>query len=215
LRQVVANIKIKFTGEIMKKIINEIIFGKNSMVSGMLALSVIAAIGLGCFCNKDKLNLSNTGTITPSETASPSPSATKSYVKADASKAQIPSDDEMQDIVKKTLLDFNAALQKESFDDFYSTVSRFWQKQTSAEKMKSSFQAFIDGDADLSPISSMTAKINSGPEVTRSMGVKTLEVKGEYPTTPITTTFELEYVAEGKEWKLAGINVVTKVTKKY
>ncbi len=201
----------------MKKLINEIIFGKNSMVSGIIALSIISAIGMGCFCNKDKINeLTNSGTkdSSPTPTASPSPSPTKSYTKSDPSKNQVPGDDEMQDIVKKTLLDFNDSLQKEDFSGFYSTISKYWQKQTSPEKLKSSFQGFIDGDADLNPIRPMTAKFTKGPELTKSLGMKTLEVNGEYPTSPITTTFELKYIVEGKEWKLVGINVVTKVTKK-
>lgn len=203
----------------MKKLINEILFGKNSMVSGLLALAVISAIGLGCFCNKDKINeLSNSGSSSPTPTTattpSPSPTPTKEFKKADASKNQVPSEDEMQEVVKKTLLDFNSSLQKEDFTDFHASISKFWQKQTSPEKLKNSFQGFIDGDADLSPIRPMTAEFTKGPETTRSLGMKTLEVDGKYPTSPITTTFELKYIAEGKEWKLAGIQVVTKVTKR-
>lgn len=199
----------------MKKLINEILFGKNSMVSGIIALLIISAIGLGCFCNKDKIgSLSNTTTTSPTPTPSPSPAATKEYKKADASKNEIPSNDEMQDIVKKTLLDFNDGLQKEDFTDFYDTISKTWQKQTSPTKLKSSFQGFIDGDADLSPIKPMTAKFTTGPETVRELGMKMLKVNGEYPTSPITTTFELKYIVEKNEWKLAGINVVTRVTKK-
>jgi hypothetical protein len=197
----------------MRKFIDEIIFGKNSLVSGMLALSVIAAIGLGCFCNKDKLNLSNIATPTPN--VSPSPSATKAYIKADASKAQIPSDDEMQDIVKKTMLDFNDAIKKADFADFHTTISKVWQKQITASDLQTNFQAFIDGKADMSDIRSMTAKFNSAPEITRSSGTKTLEANGEYPTTPNASTFELKYIPEGKEWKLIGLKVYTNITKKY
>ena len=201
----------------MKKLVSEIFFGKNSIISGLFALAVISSIGTGCFCNKDKFNsLTNSTSGSPTPTASPSATATvkKDYTKADASKNEIPKDDEMQDIVKKTLLDFNGSLQKEDFSSFYATISKFWQKQTSPDKLKNSFQSFIDGDADLNPISSMTATFKRGPETTRSLGMKTLEVDGEYPTSPIITTFELKYIAEGKEWKLAGINVQTKITKK-
>ena len=199
----------------MKTLVNEILFGKNSMVSGIIALSIISAIGLGCFCNKDKLDsLTNSSSTSPSPSSSPSPSATKSYTKADASKAQIPSDDELQDIVKKTLLDFNDALKKEDFTDFHATISKVWQKQTTPEKMKSNFQSFIDGDADLSDIRSMKANFTSPAEITRSTGVKTLETSGSYPTTPNASTFELKYIAEGKEWKLIGLKVVTTIKKR-
>jgi|SRR5215213_8636591 len=198
----------------MKNLVNEIIFGKNSMVSGIIALVVISAIGLGCFCNKDKLeSFTNSGSTTPSPNASPSPSPTKSYTKADASKAQVPSDDEMQDIVKKTLLDFNDALQKEDFNDFHKTISKVWQGQITPEKFKESFQDFINGDTDLSPIGSMDAKFTSPTAITKSSGVKTLETKGEYPTTPRKTEFELKYIAEGKEWKLIGLKLYANIKK--
>jgi hypothetical protein len=201
----------------MKKLVNEILFGKNSMVSGIIALVVISAIGLGCFCNKDKFGgLTNSGsTTTPSPVASPSPAPTKSYTKADASKAVVPSDDEMQDIVKRTLLDFNDALQKEDFTDFHKTISKVWQKQITPEKFKESFQTFIDGNTDLSPISSMNAKFTSPAEITKSTGVKTLEAKGEYATSPNSTEFELKYIAEGKEWKLIGLKVYANIKKTY
>jgi hypothetical protein len=198
----------------MKKLVNEIIFGKNSMVSGIIALVVISAIGLGCFCNKDKFeSFSNSGSTTPSPNASPSPSPTKSYTKANAAKAEVPSDDEMQDIVKKTLLDFNDALQKEDFNDFHKTISKEWQKQITPERFKESFQDFIKGETDLSPIGSMDAKFTSPSAITKSSGVKTLETKGEYPTTPRKTEFELKYIAEGKEWKLIGLKLYANIKK--
>lgn len=192
----------------MKKLVKDIIFGNNSIVGGAIALAVISAIGLGCFCNKDKISgLKDGSTPSPTASSSPSPSATKAYTKSDPSKNQVPGEDEAQDIVKKTLLDFNDALQKEDFTDFYSSIAKFWQKQTSPEKMENSFQTLITGDADLSPIRSMSARFTRGPEITKSLGMKTLEIDGEYSTSPLNTTFELKYIVEGKEWKLVGIRV--------
>ncbi len=202
----------------MKNLINEMMFGKSSMAGGLTALAVVMMIGLGCFCNKDKFDFGNLNTnSSPSNTSStptttkatPSPEATVAYKKADASKSQVPSEDEMQDIVRKTLLDFNAALQKEDFTDFHSTVSKAWQKQTTPGEMKDKFQSFIDGQADISAIDTMKAEFTSPAEITRSTGVKTLETKGKYDTAPIDTTFELKYIAEGKEWKLASLQVIT------
>lgn len=200
----------------MKKMMKEIIFGKNSLLSGILAISIISAIGLGCFCNKDKFDLAkNDAKDSPTPVSSPSPTATKSYTKADASKNEVPSEDEMQEIVKKTLLDFNDALQKEDFTDFHGTISKVWQKQITPEKMKTNFQSFIDGDADLSSIRSMNAKFTTPTEITKSTGVKTLEAKGEYATSPNNSTFELKYIAEKKEWKLIGLQVITTIKKRY
>lgn len=199
----------------MKNTIKEILCGKNSTVSGLMALSIVLLIGLGCFCNKEKfeeLGKSNTGNTSTTPIAStPVPEATKTYTKADASKAEIPSQDEMQDMVKKTMLDFNDALQKEDFGDFHSSVAKIWQKQVTPAQMKENFNAFIEGEADMSDIRPLKADFTNPGEITRSTGVKTLETRGEYDTTPNKTTFYLKYIPEGKDWKLAYINVYTNV----
>jgi hypothetical protein len=201
----------------MKKAIHEILCGKNSIVSGLLALAVICAIGLGCFCNRDKFeSLTGGNSSTPSPSASPSasPAPTKEFKKSDPSKNEVPGEDEMQEIVKRTLLDFNDGLQKKDFTDFHGTVAKLWQKRATPEDMKTSFQSLVDGEADLSPIRTMTARFTRGPEITKTNGMKTLEAAGEYPTPGFTTKFELKYVVESNEWKLVGISVYTGVKKK-
>jgi hypothetical protein len=173
--------------------------------------------------NKEQSNSNqalNTKTILP-ENKKPSdreievntPLQNDVYTKADSSKAQVPSDDEMQDIVKKTLLDFNNALQKEDFTDFHKTISKIWQMQITPGKFKETFQKFIKGETDLSPISSMLAKFTRGPEISKGFGINKLEVKGEYATSPQKTKFELKYIAEGKEWKLTGLTLYTNIKK--
>jgi hypothetical protein len=201
----------------MKNIVREIFFGRNSMIGGVISLTIILGVGLGCFCNKDKIDsLSNgptpSGSPTPSPTPTPEP--TKEYKPADASKNEIPTAPEMQDIVKKTMLDFNDALQQEDFTDFHASVAKLWQKQTNPEKMKGNFQNFIDGEADFGNIRSMKATFTREGEITRALGVKTLETEGEYPTSPNATTFKLKYIAEKKEWKLVGLEVNTNVKRR-
>jgi hypothetical protein len=205
----------------MKKLVNEISYGKSSTVSGMIALTVVLMIGLGCFCNKDKFDFGNTSsnttdtanTSTPE--ASPSPAATVAYKKADASKFEVPSNDEMQDLVKTTLLDFDNALQTADFTEFHSKVAKKWQSQLTPEEFKTNFQSFIDGDADLSGIKPLKANFTTPARVERTSGTRMLEVKGDYATSPNNSTFELKYIPEGKEWKLFGINVVTTIRKRY
>jgi hypothetical protein len=198
----------------MKKLINEIMFGKNSMVSAIIALSVIAAIGLGCFCNKDKFDLSNIGTnnsnisTTPS-TSTPAATPDRTYTKADASKGEMPSNPELQDMTKTTLLDFNSAVQSADFTSFHGKICKPWKSQITAEKLKESFQAFIDKDIDIGNISSSTAEFSPAPEIGRELGYKTLKLRGRYPTSPQYTKFELNYIPEGKEWKLSKIVVDT------
>ncbi len=206
----------------MKKINDKISTGNKTLVNGMVALFIVALIALGCTCGKD-FDLSNIGKESDNRTVSNTTNSdtknedTKTKVpikKADASKSEIPSDDEMQEIVKATLLDFNDAIQKEDFTNFHSNISKVWQRQVKPDELKGKFQIFIDGDADLSGIRSLKPTFTSPAKIDKSKGTKTLEVKGEYPTSPNNSTFELSYVPEGKEWKLFGLNVVTTIKRR-
>lgn len=207
----------------MKNTLRQIIWGKDKRFNGLFALGIVTLIVLGCNCNKlnelaKKDNTpSNPSNSFPTNTTGPdtipSPS-TPTYTKADASKKQIPSDAEMQEIVKTTLLDFNSAIQSEDFTDFHAKSSRALQKTANPEKMKQTFQLFIDGQMDISSISSMTAKITSPPKLQNRAGFTVLSVAGEYPTYGYSTTFELQYVPERSDWKLFLINVHAPIKKK-
>ncbi|MBS1796380.1 MAG: hypothetical protein JSS81_21200 [Acidobacteria bacterium] len=197
----------------MKNIINAFIYGKNSLAGGLVALAVVLAIGTGCFCNKDKINeLTNKSGSSPSPAASSSPSAsaTPSYKKADASKNEIPSNDEMQDIVKKTMLDFNDALQSGDFTDFHKTVAKKWQDQITPEKFKEGFSVFVNNKTNISNIKNEKAEFTSGPKIDRSRGLRELVVEGKYNTSPLPAKFKLQYISEGKDWKLYGIELDTR-----
>lgn len=202
----------------MKKIIGKIFFGSDSKVSGVIAFTVIAFIGLGCFCKKDGFDFSKTG-----QTNSPrrenqnssvpfSPASnqrTSTFSKADASKNEIPSENELREMAKTTLLDFNEAIQGEDFTTFYGNISLLWQKQTTPEKLKEIFKIFIVKKVDLAAVASLEANFSSNPRVDDSKGFKELVLDGRYDTSPLPTKFTLKYTPEGREWKLTGIVVDT------
>jgi hypothetical protein len=200
----------------MKSLINSLFFGRDAKLSGAIALSVVLLVLLGCTCGKN-FDLSDTGSNSSSTNSSSSddtPSKTKpTFTKADASKGELPSNAELQDMVKTTLLDFDAAVQKEDFSDFYAHICKPWQSQTSPEKLKTSFQPFIDKHISITPIKSLDAEFSPDPEVGREVGFKTLMLQGKYDTSPNMTKFEINYIPEGKEWKLSKIVVDTTETK--
>lgn len=191
------------------------VLGRNNKISGLLALGIVGVIALGCTCGKD-FDLSNIGsnttgtsntadnTTTPFSTPAP-----RTVTKSDASKGVVPEDPELQEMIKATLLDFNSALQAEDFTSFHAKICKPWQKQTSPESLKTSFQGFIDKDISISDIASLDASFSPSPEVGREVGYKTLKLKGDYKTSPNLTKFELNYIPEGKEWKLSKIVVDT------
>ena len=202
----------------MKNLISGMMYGKSNKANGLMALIVVSLIALGCTCGKGFEELTKKDSSGPSNSSSGTPTTGTpkreiNYTKADASKKEIPSDAEMQDIVRTTMLDFNDAIKAADFTDFHSTVSKLWQRQTNPEKMKTSFQTFITGRTDISVISAMDATFTSPAKIEKRIGMNMLDVKGEYATSPIRTTFELQYVPEGKEWKLALIKVVAPIKK--
>ncbi len=204
----------------MKNTINKLKNKTGTLVNGAMALAIVALIALGCTCNKnfdlanlgkesgDNRAISNTATDAARETddTTTTPPATR----ADASKGAIPDDDELQYMAKTTLLDFNDALQKADFTSFHNNISKAWQKQISAEKFRQTFQDFIDKGVDISDINSEKASFSPAARIESVGRQKMLVVQGSYDISPAPTTFELKYIPEGKQWKLFGINVITK-----
>lgn len=212
---------IQRKGENMKKILQNAFYGKSSFTNGLIAIGIISLIVLGCTCNDKKFDFgtsnSNSSENKTKEDGNPFETPDKKdndFEKADASKGEIPSEDELQVKVKEDILRFNKALQDENFDDFYDSISEFWKEQTSSRKLKNQFQSFIDGKANLSGIKSLDADFSPKPRIDDSKRVKILEVNGEYATTPNKSTFELKYIPEDKEWKLIGLYVQTTIYKK-
>ena len=198
----------------MKHTIVAILFGKDTKFSGIIAFSVVAMIALGCTCGKnfDLANLgktdnsSSTASNTPADSNASRPTSTK----ADASTGNVPTEDQLQEIVKTTVMDFNAAIQSADFTDFHRTISKPFQKQVTPERFKQVFQVFIDADIDFREIRTLDADFTSTPAVESSLGVKTLKLKGFYPTSPRNTRFDLKYIPEGQDWKLIAIEINTK-----
>jgi hypothetical protein len=200
----------------MKDLAYRLFFGRENWLSAAAAFSIVLLMVLGCTCGKnfDLGNTSSGSNTSTSNTSSTETTTTKpTFTKADASKGEMPSDAELQDMVKTTLLDFDSAIQKEDFTDFYAKICKPWQKQTSPEKLKSSFQPFIDKHISIESIRSLEAEFSPDPEIGREVGYKTLMLLGKYDTSPNLTKFEINYIPEGKEWKLSKIVVDTTESK--
>ena len=192
----------------MKKIIQKICLGNESKINVLFILVIFIIVGLGCSSlkPKDEPVAVNTKITEPVEKPSTPKTITK---KADASKGEIPRDDELQDMVKTTLLDFNDAVTSADFTTFYGNISKLWQRQTSPAKLEDTFKVFIDGKNNFSAIRSKDAEFSSNPKVDDSKGFKELVLEGKYDTSPLPTKFTLKYTPESKNWKLTGIIVDT------
>ncbi len=174
-------------------------------VKGAMALVIAALFALGSACGSG--TVSNTGS--DSDTRNGGATITPPAVRADASKAEMPSEDELQYLTKTTLLDFNDAVQKGDFTDFYSRMSQNGQKLVSPEKLKQQFGIFIEKGVDISGIRSEKAEFSPAPGISPGKIMKLLVLQGRYNISPAPTTFELKFVPEGNEWKLYGIDIQT------
>lgn len=200
----------------MRRLIKELMIGKNNLLSGIIALGVVSAIALGCTCNKEfdfanlgkneetNRNAANTETEKTPETTD------RDSALSDEPRGDVPSEREMERLVKGTLLDFNEAVQQGDFTDFHSKISKVWKRTASPEKFNQGFNEFIEKKIDISGIKSKTAEFDPQPTVARKSGYKVLTAKGRYDTSPLPTRFELEYINEAGDWKLISIRVDTR-----
>lgn len=121
-------------------------------------------------------------------------------------KAELPKDDEIQSLLKKTASDFATAVEKEDFSDFMKTTSNDFQKQFDNQKMKTGFASFIEKKEQVVPIlqqaSAANAQFSPAPALKDENGFTILETKGKYALDPYPVEFENSYVRENGAWRL-------------
>jgi len=131
--------------------------------------------------------------------------------KTDA-KAEIPSNDKLQTLVKSTFMDFSDAVQDGDFTDFHKKVAKVWREDTTPEEMLTSFKPFVDNKESYDfkkAVSPLDATFSPAPAMEKVAGLDAMVVKGHYPTKPLQANFDLKYVMDDGTWKLIGINIKT------
>ena len=117
-----------------------------------------------------------------------------------------PADAELKKLVRQTLLDFNDAVQLKDFAAFHARASAPLRQQITPEKLREAFQSFIDRKVNIAAVKDLEPKLAGPPKVD---GEGVLTVKGEYPTRPTRTAFQLKYFQEKGEWRVLGVSVDT------
>jgi len=135
-----------------------------------------------------------------------------SDTKTGETKAEIPSNDKLQTLVKSTFMDFSDAVQAGDFVDFHKKVASVWRDETTPEEMLDSFKVFVENKADYNfkkAVSPLEATFSPAPVLDKVSGLDALIVKGHYPTKPQQANFDLKYTMDDGTWKLIGINIKT------
>jgi hypothetical protein len=185
----------------MRSIIYRTIFGHDNRVSGIVSLSIILVMVLGCTCGKnfdlgkmtENSNSSNSkGGIFGDKTGDDSTDIDDTLAKA---------------TIRSTTADFASAISTEDFSDLYNETATEFRSQYTEAQLKSEFKDFVAQKNRLLPILAssvaMDPEFTDGPS-TKSIGSETvMTVSGKYPTKPLPVTFTYEYVKrEGKWWLL-------------
>lgn len=184
----------------MKKLINEIIFGKNSLLSGVIAMGVVASIALGCNCGKnfDLANLAkNASTTNTSSNSSPD---------IDKNDSSVPSESVVESLVKDTTAEFADAIDSNDFSDLYANASSDFRSTYTEDEIKKAFKTYVDKKRVVLPVlnkvAASDADFSQPPSIRSERGLKILVAKGKFPTKPYSVTYDYEYVMREGDWKL-------------
>jgi hypothetical protein len=180
----------------MKTLVSNFLFGRGNRLSGLIALSIVGLIALGCTCGKN-IDLSNLGKNSNS---------TSTETSTDASTDGVPAKDYLDAIIAETTADFNYAITLNDFSKMYEKASSDFKSTYTEEEFKSKFQDFVDKKKVIAPILAkavtMEPELSPEPSIRTEQGLDILVVKGKYATKPVPMTFEYEYVKRNDEWKL-------------
>ena len=127
----------------------------------------------------------------------------------EAGKPEMPSDSELQSLIKKTTSDFADAVQKEDFTGFLKTTSKDFQNQFSDAQLKSAFSVFIDKKDQIVPLLKEAAGTNPNfspkPSMREENKISVVDTSGSFSTEPVPVNFDISYEREDGQWKLLKI----------
>lgn len=186
----------------MKSIFASVLFGKNNLISGIIAIGVVASIALGCNCGKN-LDLGSTSSSDNSSTTTSNTSSDDSTFKSDGS---VPPISSCETMVHDLTSDFADAIRSNDWSDIYSKSSTDFQSSYTEQQMKDAFKVFVNNKGRVTPVldksSSMTPDFSPAPYIRTEKGLSILVLNGKFATKPVPMTFEYEFVQRSGEWKM-------------
>ena len=180
----------------MKNLISKFLFGGDNRFSGVIALSIVAAIALGCTCGKE-LNLGD---------LAKNANSTSTDSSSDSTDDSLPPKELLDALVAETTADFNYAVTVNDFSKMYEKASSDFKNTYTEDEFKNTFKDFVDKKRVITPILAKTVTMDPeyspDPYIRTEQGLDILVVHGKYPTKPVPMTFEYEYVKRNDRWKL-------------
>ncbi len=181
----------------MKSLINELLFGKNAKLSGLIAIAVIGTFVLGCNCGKN-FDLANLGKESNSTTAS--------NTNSEPSSDSVPSNSVVESLVKDTISQFSAAVDSGDFSDLHANASKDFQASYTVDQMTTAFKSYTNKKSTVVPImkkvGATSAVFKRPPAIRSEQNLNILMAEGEFKTKPFKVRYDFEYVMRGGSWKL-------------
>lgn len=182
----------------MKDVFHQFIFGRGNLISGLIALTIISSVALGCTCAKN-FDLGNLAKSDNSNRSSDDPFRT-------GSDGDVPADSVCQGLVKDTTRLFEEAIDSGDFSDLYESASTDFQSSYKVEDVANAFKTFTDNRSSVVPILKkaldMDPEFSQAPSIRTEKGLKILVLNGKFATRPTNVQFEYEFVNRGGNWKM-------------
>ncbi|HLA94651.1 MAG TPA: hypothetical protein VK612_02935 [Pyrinomonadaceae bacterium] len=193
----------------MKRFFNTLFFGRDSKLSGLIALGIVASIALGCNCGKT-FDLENSASNSSNSSSSDNPFNTSS-----TDKNGVPDDGTLKAMIKETTADFAYAIDNDDFSKIYEKASTDFKSTYSQDEMRTVFKEFVEKKRVIVPILDKTASMDPtfspSPSIRTEKGLDILVANGKFTTKPVPVNFEYEYVKRSGEWKM--LKLIVKLTK--
>ncbi len=193
----------------MKKLLENILIGSNGKASGLIALSILLLIVLGCNCKN--MDFGNSGgndrDDRPANTTRTSNDTDPdTYRDPDGADGSLPSAAAIDSLIQDTMEDFTKAIDTGDFSEIYEKASPDFQTSYTEAEMKNAFKVFSDQRGRVVPIlkktRGMKLETTKEPSVRTEKSLSILVVDGKFSTKPLPVRLENEYVFRGGEWKL-------------
>jgi hypothetical protein len=118
-----------------------------------------------------------------------------------------PSNDEAVDLTERSMRIFIASVREKTMQGLWTHSSARFRETFSVAQLDKVFKNFYDLTITGDPLAGKSPIFTGGPMINEDGN---LVVDGYYATTPWRVGFHLTFIMEGRNWKLAGINVSAK-----
>ena len=193
----------------MKNLASDLLFGKDAKISGLIALTIVGLIALGCSCGKDFSfgNLASNSSSNSNNTGSNSRNKeVASTDDDDTATGDLPSDSVVESLVKETTSEFSDAVDSGDFNQIHSNASSDFQNTYTVDEMAAAFKSYTEKKSIVVPIlnkvGAADAEFSKPPSIRTEKGLKILVANGTFPTKPYNVRFDYEYVLRDGDWKL-------------